>query len=267
MLDLAPTRPLLIGVVHLLATPGAPRYAGTMSALLERAAEDTEALVRGGCDALVVENFGDLPFFAGAVPPETVAAMTAALHVVRAHAGGLPIGVNVLRNDARSALALCAVAGAAFLRVNVHVGAAVTDQGIIEGRAAETLRERARLCPDVRILADVFVKHAAPLGVDRTDVAAIADAAADTWKRGLADALIVSGRATGAPPDTVDLATVRERVPEAPLLVGSGLDADNAAELLRFATGAICGTALKHRGRTENAVDADRVARVRAALG
>jgi hypothetical protein len=231
--------------------------------LIERAREDAAALVRGGCDGLVVENFGDVPFFAGAVPPETVAAMAAAVLAVRGVADGRPVGVNVLRNDARAALGLCAATGAAFLRVNVHVGAAVTDQGIVEGRAAETLRERARLCPAARILADVFVKHATPLGQSATT---IGDAAEETWRRGLADALIVSGPATGRPPDVRDLVRVRERVPNAPLLVGSGLDEANARELMPHATGAICGTSLKRGGRVENPVDVERVERLRALL-
>ena len=122
--------------------------------------EDARALADGGCDALVVENFGDVPFFASEVPPETVAAMALAIEAVRGVAGSLPIGVNVLRNDARAAVGLCAATGASFLRVNVHTGAAVSDQGVLEGRAAETLRERARLCPDAKLLCDVHVKHA-----------------------------------------------------------------------------------------------------------
>jgi predicted TIM-barrel enzyme len=65
---------------------------------------------------------------------------------------------------------LCAATGARFVRVNVHTGAAVTDQGLIQGRAAETLRERQRLCPDVALLCDVQVKHATPLGGESSPV-------------------------------------------------------------------------------------------------
>lgn len=249
----------LIGVVHLGATPGAPRYAGSMDPLIERAVADARALASGGCDALIVENFGDVPFFAGSVPPETVAAMALAVAEVR-RAAALPVGVNVLRNDARSALALCAATGAAFLRVNVHTGAAATDQGTIEGRAAETLRERARLAPEAAILADVHVKHATPLGGE-----SIGDAARDALERGLADGVIVTGRATGRAPDVAVLTEVREHVGAAPLYVGSGLDDSNAAALLAVADGAIVGTWLKREGRVANPVDEARVARLRAA--
>jgi len=254
-------RRVLIGVVHLAPTPGAPRHAGSTAALLERARADARALVRGGADALLVENFGDAPFFAGEVPPETVATLALALAAVRELAAGCPLGVNVLRNDARAALGLCAATGASFLRVNVHTGAMVTDQGLIQGRAAETLRERARLCPAARILADVHVKHATPLGRET-----LAEAAEEAFTRGGADALIVSGRATGHAPGRAELERVRERVGAAPLLVGSGVDADNARELLLVADGAIVGTALKRGGRVDETVDEARVARLRAAF-
>src|SRR5690242_21138198 len=98
----------------------------------------------------------------------------------------LPIGFNVLRNDARAALALCVACNGSFIRVNVHIGTMLTDQGIIEGEAFDTLRYRKQLCSDVMIFADVHVKHGVPLGKSQ-----IEDSARDTLERGLADALIV----------------------------------------------------------------------------
>jgi len=261
---LSARRKLLIGVVHLAPLPGAPLFAGSMQAVLERASVDAAALAEGGADAIVVENFGDRPFHKDAVPAETIAAMARALDAVRAAAGGVFLGVNVLRNDARAALGLCAASGADFLRVNVHVGAAVTDQGVIEGRAAETLRERARLAPDALLFADVFVKHAAPLGA--AGELDIGGAAQETRERGLADALIVTGRATGAEASLDELERVRERVPDAPLLLGSGVTEDNAAAMLARADGAIVGTWLKRDGDVDAPVDAARVARLRAAF-
>lgn len=253
------SRPLLIGVVHLAPTPGAPR-AGAVEELLARAEADARAWLAGGADALLVENFGDAPFFPGVVPSETIATLALALARVRALAGSVPVGVNVLRNDARAALGLCAASGAAFLRVNVHTGAMWTDQGLLEGRAAETLRERARLCPAALLLADVHVKHARPVVGESLE-----EAARDTFLRGLADALVVSGAHTGAAPEPERLARVHAAVPAAPLLVGSGLDEHNARALLAHARGAIVGTAAKRDGRVEQPVEEARVARLRRA--
>ncbi|QDU84449.1 Putative sgc region protein SgcQ [Planctomycetes bacterium Pla163] len=257
----------LVGVVHLRALPGSPGCGAASGArpldeVLRLAVADARALAEGGVDAIVVENFGDTPFFAERVPPETVAAMTLATEAVRAAVGGdLAIGVNVLRNDVRSALAIAAATGAAFVRVNVHVGTAVTDQGIVNGRAARTLRARAALVPGCAIWADVHVKHAVPLGGGE-----IGDAARETFERGRADGLIVSGVATGSAPDPGDLERVRSAVPVAPLLIGSGLTLENAADLCRFADGAICGTALKVGGDVGAPVDPARVVRMRAVL-
>ncbi len=258
LLESTSRRPLLVGVVHLAPLPGAPRFGGDVGIVLERAREDARGFAEGNLDAVIVENFGDAPFFAGTVPPETVAAMALAIRAVHEEAPRLAIGANVLRNDARTGLGLCAATGASFLRVNVHTGAMVTDQGIIEGAAAETLRERERLCPQVAILADVHVKHATPLGDETVEEAAI-----ETLGRGLADALVVSGTRTGSPPSLEELTRVRERVGPAPLLVGSGLDVTNARELLSVADGAIVGTSLKRDGLVTEPVDPARVRRLR----
>ena len=159
----SPRHKILIGVVHLRPLPGAPRWRGDLESVVEFAVNDARAYERGGAHALFIENFGDVPFTKGRVAPETLAAMTAAGRAIR-QAVKLPIGFNVLRNDARAALALCAVCGGAFIRVNVHTGAMLTDQGLIEGNAYETLRYRQRICPRAQIFADVHVKHAVPLG-------------------------------------------------------------------------------------------------------
>jgi len=244
----------LFGMVHLEPLPGAALYGGSMEAVIDAALADARALLEGGCDGMVFENFGDRPFFKDHVPPETVAAMTWVIATVSS-AVALPFGVNVLRNDAASALAIAAATGADFIRINVHTGAMLTDQGLIEGKAAETLRRRAALAPNVMIFADHMVKHATPLAdVDEVQ------AAKDLHLRGLADAIIVSGRETGAEPDAARLARVRKAV-DAPLLVGSGLTETNAASFAS-ADGAIAGTSVKRDGR----VDAARVARLVAAF-
>ncbi len=167
------------------------------------------------------------------------------------------MGVNVLRNDAGAALAVAAATGARFIRVNVHTGGMHTDQGWIEGRAAETLRLRARLCPEVAVLADVLVKHATPppgLG--------LVEAARDAWERGLADGLIVSGAATGAPASLDDVRRVRDALPEAPVLVGSGVTAETVRAALDVAHGVIVGSALEEGGVAGRPVDAGRVRRL-----
>jgi membrane complex biogenesis BtpA family protein len=166
------------------------------------------------------------------------------------------VGINCLRNDARAALGAAVAAELDFVRVNVHTGAMLTDQGILQGDAAGTLRYRASLRADVAIYADVMVKHAAPLA-ER----AIEDVARETAERGLADAVIVTGPATGQPVDRERLRSVRGAV-DVPVLIGSGLTPENAAALWPLADGAIVGTWWKRGGRIDRPVDASRVARL-----
>jgi membrane complex biogenesis BtpA family protein len=250
-----------IGVIHLKPLPGSPRWDGSMSAVVRAAVADAVAYEKGGANAVIVENFGDLPFTKTRVPAETVAAMAIAGKAVR-EAVRLPIGFNVLRNDPLSGLALCAACDGCFIRVNVHCGSMLTDQGMIEGDAFNTVRRRRELgLEQVAILADVQVKHAVPLGEQ-----SLSEAARDTFRRGLADALIVSGFGTGLPTDVEDVSTVREACPEATVLLGSGVTADNAGNYLPFADGFIVGSSLKRGGHLAAPVDARRVAALTRAI-
>ncbi len=251
-----PATKVFIGVIHLPPLPGSPRWGGSLAQVLARAQEEAETLQRGGADGIIVENFGDAPFRIGPVDPETVAAMTLAVQRVK-ESTGLPLGINMLRNDARSALAIAAVTGAAFIRVNVHYGVMAADEGLVEGMAFETLRQRRFLDVDVKILADVLVKHAAPLG--DTDLGLMAR---ETAFRGLADGLIISGPVTGQPALETDVAIARKAVPEAFILVGSGVEESNAARLLAQADGAIVGTSLKRDGVITNPIELQRVQRL-----
>src|SRR5437764_7269076 len=128
----------IYGMVHLAPLPGAPLFGGSIDAVIDAALRDARAISDGGCDGILFENFGDRPFHATRVEAITIAAMARVISDV-VHAVRLPFGVNVLRNDARAALAIAAATGAAFIRVNVHSGAMFTDQGMIEGEAADTL--------------------------------------------------------------------------------------------------------------------------------
>jgi uncharacterized protein len=250
----------LIGMVHLLPLPGSPAWGGSLREVLDRALLDAQILADTGYDGLIVENFGDTPFLPDHVHAETIAGVAVIADRLRERID-LPLGINILRNDARAALAVAAVTGASFIRVNVHTGAMLTDQGWIEGRAHETLRLRAALDSQIAICADVMVKHALPpAGADLSQLAA------DTFVRGRADVLIVSGTATGAATDPADISAVKNAVPGAPVWIGSGVTPANVYALLKLADGAIVGSAIKADGHASKPVDPRRAAElVRAA--
>src|SRR5213596_1467230 len=129
----------IIGMVHLPPLPGSPRWDGAMARVVASALADARALIEGGVDALLVENFGDAPFTPGRVEPATVAAMSVVAAEVRTAFPRALLGLNVLKNDARAALAVAAAVGAEFIRVNVHAGAVLADQGIVQSDAYGTL--------------------------------------------------------------------------------------------------------------------------------
>ena len=241
--------PHLVGMIHLEALPGAPLATSTLAEVRRRAVDEAEILVDIGFPALLVENFGDVPFFTDRVPASTVAAMTSIVDEVVA-ATGVPIGVNVLRNDALAALGIAGATGARFIRVNVLTGVMYTDQGAITGKAAEVARERAATYPDIEIWADVLVKHATP--PPGTDVR---QAAEDVVHRGLADAVIVSGSGTGAEVDVHEASLVRSAVPGTRVVVGSGAAAANLGRLMEVVDSVIVGSAVREHGQAGNTID------------
>jgi membrane complex biogenesis BtpA family protein len=245
----------LIGMLHLRPLPGSPE-AERFEATRERLLSDADALVAGGCEALMMENFGDTPFYPGRVPAAVVAAMTALAVEVRRRYPRIPLGINVLRNDGEGALAIAAAVGAQMIRVNVLCGARVTDQGLIQGIAHDLLRLRAQLgAAGVAILADVDVKHSAPLAARP-----IEDEVEDMIKRGMADGVVVSGRGTGAKVDAAHLAKVRAAAGRTPVLIGSGVSAGSLGEIFAAADYFIVGTSLKTGGVSTAGVDGARVA-------
>jgi membrane complex biogenesis BtpA family protein len=234
----------LIGVLHLPALPGSPR-AKTIEQCCEFVCADARALASAGFRAAIIENFGDAPFFKDRVPPVTVAAMTRLADCVRREHPQLALIINVLRNDACSALAIAATVGASAIRVNILSGARLTDQGIIEGQAAVLLRLRRELAADhIAIMADVDVKHSAPLApVD------LSQETHDVIDRGGASAVVVSGSGTGRGVDLAKLQIVKRAAGPVPVYIGSGATIDTLPILAKEADGIIVGSAIREGGK------------------
>lgn len=252
----------IIGMVHLWPLPGSPGYAGhDMAAILSHAQRDAEALLEGGVDGLIVENMWDLPYYVGNdVQIEAVTAQAVAAQRIREMAD-VPVGVNVIHNGWQAELAIAIAARLDFMRVCILTGARLWDTGDLDhGCAADLLRRRQELGAErVKLFADVDKKHSVPFpGLDlETHI---------EWTEFYgADALIVSGRMTGAAPQVDKVRRAREAATR-PILMGSGTTADNIADFLRYADGAIVGTSLKVEGIGENPVDVARVRRYMEAV-
>ena len=261
--------PEYCGVLHLRPLPGSFRAARVarktsidarrqLDLAIRQAVQEAKLLERAGFDTLMIENFGDTPFAKDRVSAETVAAMALAASAVHA-AVRIPIGINVLRNDALSALSIASVTGADFIRVNVLSGVAATDQGWIEGRAAEVLAARERLDPELRILADVWVKHARQFSSD-----SLSHSIEETAFRAGADAVILTGPTTGrlAARHFLEEALEACTSQDIPLYLGSGVSAASIRELpVSGISGIIVGSDLRKDGVAGAPVEPRRVSR------
>lgn len=246
----------IIGVIHARPLPGAPRYSGeTVESLCAYAIAEARRYRENGCDGVIVENHGDIPFAKpDEIGPETVATMAVMTAAVRAAVGG-PVGVNVLANAAVAALAVAKAAGADFIRVNQWANAYVANEGFMEGKAGAASRYRSWIGGrDIRVFTDVHVKHGAHAIVADRPLAELARDAEFFDS----DGIIVTGQRTGHGVDLDELRLFAEAT-ALPVMVGSGVTGENVADIFRYADAVIIASALKHDGSWWNDVDPQRV--------
>lgn len=243
----------VIGVIHLLPLPGAPLYEGaSVQEISEKAVSDAKVLADNGVNGLIIENFGD-KMFQKTVGPETVAAMTYIAKDIKNQVK-IPIGLCALQSDAISSIAIAKAVEGAFVRVPYYTETSVVDAGTMESIAAAALRYRKFLGSDVKIFADVHIKHSYPL-MQRP----IEYAAEDSYHRGMADAIIITGRKTGGDTNPDDIKRVREALPEVPLVVGSGVTKENVERYISMVDAIIIATGLNYDGKVEAGPDPTRI--------
>lgn len=245
----------IIGMIHLPALPGtAAGKNAKYSELVKFALSELDALQKGGVDGVIVENFWDLPYFPNEVPPVTIASMAAVAGAVVQKAS-VPVGVNILYNAFNAEISVARAIGASFLRAEVFVDPAIAETGEIAASSPMLIRERTALFADeVAILADVQGKNTTPKWSR-----SIKESAVDAEKRGLADAIVVTGAGTGKSASLDDLKEVRNVI-GVPLLAGSGVNPKSLADILSICDGAIVGSYFKQGGNIQSPTDPERVA-------
>ncbi len=245
----------IIGMIHLPALPGSPGHSDkSLKDIVRFALQETRALEEGGVDALLVENFHDYPYLTERVPTQTVIAMAAVAYEIRATTK-LPLGVNILFNDTEDELYLAKVLELDFMRVEGFVDVLLSDLGMLMPAAPNLMRLKKTLRAEgVAILADVQGKYTHPL--PSRDVF---DSARDALERGNADAVILTGTRTGeaAPVDLIR--QLKEKNPQARVLLGSGITPNTIKQVLDVVDGAIVGSFFKENGNVNNPVDSERV--------
>lgn len=246
----------VIGVVHLPPLPGAPKYSGeTLKEISRTALAEAKILVENGVDGIIIENFNDSPFLKR-VGPETVAAVTYIGKTIQDNFS-TPLGICLLQADSLGSIAIAKTLEAAFIRATYYTETYVVDAGLIDSSAAELQRFRAFLKCQAKVFADVHIKHGYPLAQRPLELSA-----EDALFRGLADALIITGLKTGGETKVEDVKRVREKLPEAPLIVGSGVTVENVTRYLPYVDGIIVSTGLKKEGKENEVFDPARVSKL-----
>jgi uncharacterized protein len=244
----------VIGVIHVGALPGTPRNSSKVSQLVDAARIEANIYRDAGIDGLIVENMHDVPYLRGEVGPEVVAAMTAIGSEVKS-ASSLPVGIQILAGANIEAMAVAHAAGLDFIRAEGYAYAHIADEGFIQASAAKLLRYRRLIgAENVQVWTDIKKKHSAH--------AITADVSlgetAETVEFMGADAVIVTGNATGRPPNSEDVKEAKANC-GLPVLLGSGISEENISHFYEAADGFIIGTSFKVDGLWSNTVDSSRV--------
>ncbi len=233
----------LAAMIAVLPLPGAPRYKENDDEVLEQALSDLGHYIKAGADAIVIENSHDLPYVKGPLNPGAFDLLSKIAREGRQRFAG-PIGVQVLEADNETALRIACDAELDFLRVEGYVFAHIGGAGLIEGCAGRLIRKRTELgCEQIRVFADVKKKHCAHALTGDLDIT-------DEIKQAeffLVDGVIVTGARTTEPPSTVELRRAKKAA-RVPVVIGSGMTAENVGKYFGLADGFIVGSTFRENG-------------------
>lgn len=234
----------LAAMIAVLPLPGSPLYDGDDQRVIDQALADVAVYKATDVDSLLFENDHDLPYIQPPLDEKGIALMTKIVKEARAEFNG-PIGVQMLEAANITSLEIAAEADLDYIRVEAFVFAHVGGSGIINGSAGKILRRRRELGAEhVKVFADVKKKHGShSLTIDLDIKDEIRQA-----EFFMADGVIVTSQFTGINPDKHDLVKAKEAT-GLPVLIGSGMTAENVPEYLPLADGFIVGSYFRKNGR------------------
>ena len=244
----------VIGMIHLKALPGTPKYQFNNTAIIEKALQEAHTYKDAGIDALMIENMHDVPYLKNEVGHEISSLMAIIAYLIKKETG-LPLGIQILAGANRAALAAAFNSAADFIRAEGFVFGHLADEGYIDSNAAELLRYRKHLgAENIAVFTDIKKKHSSHALTQDLDIAEMAHAA----EFFLSDGLIITGIHTGSAADTREIIQVKQSV-DLPVLIGSGINSDNVSDFLSIADGLIIGSYFKKDNYWENDIDPGKV--------
>ncbi|MFH0733525.1 MAG: BtpA/SgcQ family protein [bacterium] len=252
----------IIGMIHIEALPGTPKYKGSVKAIIEKAKEEAKTYANLGLNVLMIENMHDTPYLNRNIGPEIVSNMSIIMYEIKKEFG-LPLGIQILAGANKQALAAAHAAGGDFIRAEGFVFAHVGDEGTFNSDAGELLRYRKQIdAENILIFTDIKKKHSSHAITADTDIVETAKAA----EFFMSDGVIITGSSTGHEPSLAEIQNVKDEV-TIPVLAGSGINATNIYDYKDYCDAFIIGSYFKEAGNWQNPIDPERVKKFLKAFG
>ena len=244
----------LAAMIAVLPLPGSPLYNGDDQRVIGQALAELAVYKEAGVDSILFENDHDLPYIQPPLDEKGIALMTRIVKAARGQFDG-PIGVQMLEAANITSLEIAAEADLDYIRVEAFVFAHVGGSGILNGSAGKILRRRKELQAEhIQVFADVKKKHGShSLTIDLDIKDEIRQA-----EFFLADGVIATGQFTGTSPDKNDLIKAKGAT-KLPVLIGSGMTAENIREYLPLADGFIVGSYFRKDGKFLERLEPERL--------
>ena len=244
----------IIGMIHLKALPGTPKYAFNSSYIIEEALKEAKIYKKAGIDAIMIENMHDVPYLKNGVGHEVSSLMSLIAYLIKQDTN-LPVGIQILAGANKEALAAAKSSSIDFIRAEGFVFAHTADEGIIEAQAGELLRYRRHIDADnIAIFTDIKKKHSSHAITQ--DVSLLDTAKAAQFF--LSDGVIITGNHTGIAVSVDDLKALKDQI-DIPVLVGSGITIDNVKNYFPLCNAMIVGSHFKEEGFWKNELSYERV--------
>lgn len=243
-----------IGMIHVQALPGTPRYQKSIAEIIEIAVQEAKIYQECGIDAIMLENMHDVPYLNRDVGPEITATITAIAREVKREID-LPCGIQILAGANQAALAAAQAAECEFVRCEGFVFSHIADEGLMNSDAGELMRFRRKIGADnIAVFTDIKKKHSSHTITADLSISDFTKAA----EFFLSDGIIITGKSTSEKAELSELQEAKNAT-ELPILIGSGITAENIEQYWNYADGFIIGSYFKENGKWQNRVSKERM--------
>ncbi len=225
----------IIGMIHLSGENRKEK--------ITRALEELNIYQNNGIDRIIIENYH-------ASIEDTTACTIAIMQKEVKQFSMMQLGVNILPNNYAQAFELAealSIYRPGFIQLDHIAGEYYHTTEINEKHYLDTKLKY----PEIKVYGGVWPKYYTPIKgwLLEEDLQAAMNRC---------DAIVVTGNATGIETPTYKIKLFREIIGNKELIIGAGLNKDNAYEQLSIANGAIVGSYFKN-GNTNAKLDENRI--------